>query len=256
MNNKTIANFNRFGRIGKIVMTILIVLTILATIAVGGVAAAMTVIPQDSVVINTTTNVETVFDTNHMGLLKDMLIDNYATTYDGEIDLDQVVDETGTSLADAIDQEYQSITVAGTTYSDATVTTDGGRILVKGAVDNTAIDVADLTGGAFAITALMIIIVVAEFMLRAMFARLAVCESVFDTTLVNRLRNFGWTLLPMAIVSTVAESMINGIARTNGVVQSGISLDWGTLIAFAITMIAVVILRYGVELQQASDETL
>lgn len=256
MNNKTLINFNRFGRIGKTVMTILIVLTILFTIGVGAVAAAMNVIPQDSVVVNSTNHVEMVFDTNHMGLLTDLLIDNYATTYDGEVDLDKVVDESGNSLADAIGQEYQSITISGQTYTNASVTTEGGSIIVKGDADSTTIDIADLKGFFIASTVLMIIIVVAEFMLRAMFARLAVCESVFDETLVNRLRNFGWTLLPMAVVSSIAETMMNAIARTNGVVKLDLSLDWGTLIAFAITMIAVVILRSGVQLQRESDETL
>lgn len=256
MNNKTITNFNRFGRIGKTVMTILIVLTILATLGVGAAAAAFTIIPQDSVTVNSTEHVEIAFDTNHMGFLKDVLIDNYATTYDGEIDLDKVMDENGNSLADAIGQEYQSITISGQTYTNASVTTEGGSIIVKGDADTTSIDLADLKGGLYVATILMIIIVVAEFMLRSMFARLAVCESVFDETLVNRLRNFGWTLLPMAIVSTITETMMNAIARTNGVVQFDLSLDWGTLIAFAITMIAVVILRSGVQLQRESDETL
>lgn len=256
MNNKTLTNFHRFGRIGKIVMTILIIGTILVTIAIGIVAAAFTIIPQDSVVVNSTDHVEMVFDIDHMSLLKDVLIDNYATTYDGEIDLDKIVEATGNSVADAAGQEYQSVTISGTTYKDASITTEGSRIMITGDADTTTIDIADMKGAMLASTVLMIIVIVAEFMLRAMFARLAVCESVFDETLVNKLRRFGWTLLPMAIVSTIAETMMNVIARTNGVVKFSVSLDWGTLVAFAITMIAVVILRSGVQLQRESDETL
>lgn len=254
MNNKTLANFHRFGHIGKGVMTIIIVLTILTTIILGGVTGVLALFPKDSLQINTTTKTEVVIDATQFDSLKDYIINGYSYATD-EMPAD-ILDENGVPISVAVDQDYQTLNVGDQSLTNASIVTDGENIIISGDTAPTSTALSDYTAPLLVMTIMLIVMIVAEFMLRGLFARLAVCDTVFDTTLVNRLRNFGWTLLPIAALSTISGTMINAATRTAGIVNYSIDLDWSSLVAFAITMVAVVILRYGVELQQASDETL
>ncbi len=67
------------------------------------------------------------------------------------------------------------------------------------------------------------------------------CESPFYCEVVNRMRSFGETML---------ESFLTAGKSTN------VSIQWGILIAFVVTMALVAVFKYGVQLQKESDETL
>lgn len=94
----------------------------------------------------------------------------------------------------------------------------------------------------------------ALWMLRRLFAVLTRCESPFCCEVVNRMRGFGFSLLPAAVFASIGETVL-GCFLTAGK-STNVSIQWGVLIAFVVTMALVAVFKYGVQLQKESDETL
>lgn len=72
--------------------------------------------------------------------------------------------------------------------------------------------------------------------------------------LVKKMRTFGFSLLPVALFATIGETLSTAFLSAGR--DTGISIQWGVLIAFAVTMCLVTVFKYGVQLQKESDETL
>lgn len=91
-------------------------------------------------------------------------------------------------------------------------------------------------------------------MIRRLFAVLATCESPFCAELVKKMKAFGFSLLPVALFATIGETLATAFLSAGR--DAGICIQWGILIAFAVTMCLVTVFQYGVQLQKESDETL
>ena len=93
----------------------------------------------------------------------------------------------------------------------------------------------------------------ALWLLRRMFKVISGCETVFCEELVKKMKAFGWSLLPLAVLASVAETVARRFMAAG---VTAVYIQWGLLIAFAVTMCLAVVFRYGVKLQRESDETL
>ena len=78
------------------------------------------------------------------------------------------------------------------------------------------------------------------------------CESPFYCEVVNRMRSFGFSLLPVAAFASIGETMLESFLTAGK--STNVSIQWGILIA--VTMALVAVFKYGVQLQKESDETL
>ena len=94
----------------------------------------------------------------------------------------------------------------------------------------------------------------ALWMLRRLFAVLTRCESPFCCEVVNRMRGFGFSLLPVAVFASIGVTMLGSFLTAGK--STNVSIQWGVLIAFVVTMALVAVFKYGVQLQKESDETL
>ena len=94
----------------------------------------------------------------------------------------------------------------------------------------------------------------AQHLLKRLFAVLAKCESPFCEELVKKMKAFGFSLLPVALFATIGETLSTAFLSAGR--DTGISIQWGVLIAFAVTMCLVTVFKYGIQLQKESDETL
>ena len=65
---------------------------------------------------------------------------------------------------------------------------------------------------------------------------------------------FGFSLIPIAVFSSIAETLSQGFLSAGE--NEGVYIQWGVILAFAVTMCLVTVFKYGVQLQQESDETL
>ena len=69
-----------------------------------------------------------------------------------------------------------------------------------------------------------------------------------------KMRGFGFSLLPVAVFASAAETMLESFFTAGK--STNVSIQWGILITFVVTMALVAVFRYGVCLQKESDETL
>ncbi len=80
------------------------------------------------------------------------------------------------------------------------------------------------------------------------------CETPFSEDIVTALRNLAISLIPMALFSTLTESVMNSLLTGNVDIILGIDLT--TILLILLIMLLFMIFRYGTMLQQESDETL
>ena len=80
------------------------------------------------------------------------------------------------------------------------------------------------------------------------------CETPFSDDIVTALRNLAISVIPMAVFSTLTESVMNSI--TTGNVNIVLGVDLSTVLMILLIILLYMIFRYGMMLQQESDETL
>ena len=225
MNANTLKRVHQFGKVGKIILTVLLVLNILATAAAGATSAVMAALPRDTVSVSVTSQAVYQSSGRFAEELWQVLI--------GGRQFEAVAVTNGYISADMHMQDDQMMietTTAPMTYSCGDVV----RILLFAALASAA-------------TAVML------WLLRRLFKTIEGCESVFCEELVKRMKAFGWSLLPLAVLASVAETVARRFMAAG---VTAVYIQWGLLIAFAVTMCLAVVFRYGVKLQRESDETL
>lgn len=92
------------------------------------------------------------------------------------------------------------------------------------------------------------------YLLRRVLAALEKCSSPFCMEIVDKLRSYGISLLPAMLLSSLGLSLMDMF--TSGAARPELELPLDDLLLFVVVMCLVVIFRYGVKLQQESDETL
>lgn len=105
--------------------------------------------------------------------------------------------------------------------------------------------------GKVVLTILSVLSIIASI---GLFVTLTRCDSPFRPELVQKLHRFGWALLPVALLSSISRSLSNAFLSAGQ--GTCVTVDWGVLLAFVVTLCLVTVFRYGVQLQQESDETL
>ena len=97
-------------------------------------------------------------------------------------------------------------------------------------------------------------VLVVLFMIRALLKSIERCETPFSDDVIKKMRNFGFSLIPLAILNGTSENVWDSLKTGGANVHFGVDLKivFGILIVFMLTMI----FTYGAQLQKQSDETL
>jgi len=97
-------------------------------------------------------------------------------------------------------------------------------------------------------------VIVVLFMIRALLKSIERCETPFSDDVIKKMRNFGFSLIPLAILNGTSENVWDSLKTIGANVHFGVDLKivFGILIVFMLTMI----FTYGAQLQKQSDETL
>lgn len=159
-------------------------------------------------------------------------------------------------MIDAINQPYSVMTVEGIGDHAVTVTAEqiGGAPVIDAHVDEILVKSGDLVPMILLALVNVAGILVCLFFFKALMRELSITESPFTDSVVLRLRNFAISLLPAAVVSSVSETLITHLFSINR--SLSMSLNLGPVVFAAVVYVLVMIFRYGVQLQQESDETL
>lgn len=232
MNANVLKKVHQLGEAGKVVLTILLVVNILATAAAGLAAAALGSVSRETVSVSVSGQ----------------------ATYQGRGQFMQSLWQTLTGNWAAGEQPDQAeIALPGSLYTSASMRMEGERMVIETVSDPNTYTCAD-AARLLVLTALASAASVAAlWLLRKLFKVMEGCESVFCDALVKRMRAFGWSLLPVAVLASVAETTIRRFMAAG---VTAVYIQWGLLIAFAVTMCLTVVFHYGVQLQRESDETL
>ncbi len=225
MNANTLKKVHRFSKVGKIILTVLLVLNILATVAAGVTSAVMAALPRDTVSVSVTS--QAVYQSSGK------FAEDLWQVLMGGRQFETVAATNGYVSAD-MHMEGEQMVIETTSVPMTYTCGDVVRILL-------------FTALASAATAVML------WLLRKLFKVIEGCGSVFCEELVKKMKAFGWSLLPVAVLASVAETVTRRFMATG---VTGIYIQWGLLIAFAVTMCLTVVFHYGVQLQRESDETL
>ena len=224
MNSKTLSNFHKFGKVGKIAMTVLMVIAILATAASCVATIYVATLPKDALTVRVTNNAEFRINEKDFDSLWGILVESFS--YAGDASPEGMLSDGSDKITPPENQVFETeLSFFNQSYSSAKF-----------------------------LTLFVASIAAALFMLKRLFAVLAKCESPFCEELVKKMKAFGISLLPVALFATIGETLSTAFLSAGR--DTGINIQWGILIAFAVTMCLVTVFKYGVQLQKESDETL
>ena len=253
MNSKTLSKIHKFGKAGKLVMTVLMVVAMIAAAASLAATIFVASLPKDAVTVRVTNHAEFRINANEFDSLWDILGGNfsYATDKDPE---DMLKGENG-KIAPPENQEFETeLAFFNQSYSSAEISSDGSTKVIDASSLPSEYRSSDLVAVLVFLTLFVASVAAALFVLRKLFAVLAVCDSPFCEEFVQKMKAFGFALLPVALFATVGETLSTAFLSAGR--DTGVCVQWGVLIAFAVTMCLVTVFKYGVQLQKESDETL
>lgn len=253
MNSDTISKFRLFGKAGKIVMTVLAVIAAIITISCCIAAAFVAALPDNALTVRVIENTELRFNAESFDTLWNIIGGNFS--YSGESSPEYMLGEGAGKVTPPEDQQFKTeLKLFNRSYDSAEIHSDGNMKVMQAEASPAEYNASDLTkvfifAALFAASA-----TVALWLLRGMFAVLTKCEPPFCNEVVAKMRGFGFSLLPVAVFASAAETMLESFFTAGK--STNVSIQWGILIAFVVTMALVAVFRYGVCLQKESDETL
>lgn len=80
------------------------------------------------------------------------------------------------------------------------------------------------------------------------------CQSPFENNVIKKMQNFGYSLIPWALLSTVTNSISDSFMSRR--LSLSLTVDLGVVLIVLVVLVLVYIFKYGAVLQQESDETL
>lgn len=253
MNSDTISKFRLFGKAGKIVMTVLTVIAAIITISCCIAAAFVAALPDNALTVRVVENTELRFNAESFDTLWNIIGGSFS--YSGESSPEYMLGEGAGKVTPPEDQQFKTeLKLFNRSYDSAEIHSDGNMKVMQAEASPAEYNASDLTkvfifAALFAASA-----TVALWLLRGMFSVLTKCESPFCNEVVAKMRGFGFSLLPVAVFTSAAETMLESFFTAGK--STNVSIQWGILIAFVVTMALVAVFRYGVCLQKESDETL
>lgn len=254
MNSKTILKVNRFGKIGKIAMTVLLVAAIIVTFLCGVAAIYTATLPKDAVRVIVTNHAEFRIDESIFSSIWGFLASN--ASYAADKDPADIIEDGNKSkiLPPENTELNTKLDFFNQSYSSATISSEGNEKIINAKSSPAEYRSSDLVVLFIFITLFTASVAVTLLMLQKLFKALSACQSPFCMDFVSKLRTFGYSLLPVALFSSIGETL--AVRFLTAGKNAGFSIQWGILIAFAVTMCLVAVFRYGVQLQRESDETL
>ena len=253
MNSNTIAKFHLFSKVGKIVMTVLSVIAALITICCCIAATFAATLPEDALTVRVVEHAEFRFNKASFDTLWGILGGSF--TYSGKEFPEYMLEDSVKKASPPENQEFQTeLKLCNQSYASAEIHSDESAKVMKADSSPEDYNAKDLVTVFVFLSLFSASATVALWMLRRMFAALAKGESPFCNEVVGRMRGFGFSLLPVAVFASVSESLLGRFLAAGK--STNISIQWGILMAFVVTMALVAVFKYGVQLQKESDETL
>lgn len=253
MDSKKRTKVNKFGKTGKIVLTVLTVVAMVATLLTGAATIYAATFPKDAVKVAVTNQAEFKVTESSFASVWGMLVNGFSYATD-ENQADMLKNGEKKILPAENTEIDVDLKFFNQSYSSATVRSQNGEKIIEAKAAPTEYRSSDLVKVFVFATLFFASCAVSLFLLQKLFKVLSSCESPFCADFVSKLRTFGYSLLPLALFASVGETL--AVRFLSGGNSSGVLIQWGILIAFAVALCLASVFNYGVQLQKESDETL
>ena len=253
MYTNTLSKFRLFGKIGKVIMTALSVIAALITVSCRILTAFIATLPEDDLSVRVVDHTELHFGTETFGTLWNILGGSF--TYSGGDSPESMLENNGNQITPPENQEFKTeLKLFNRSYDSAKIRSEGRRKIMEAAASPAEYNAKNLITVFACITLFAASAAVSLWMLINLFSVLKKCEFPFCGDAVRKMRSFGFSLLSVAAFASASETLLESFLAAGK--SSHVSIQWGILIAFIVTMALVAVFKYRVQLQKESDETL
>lgn len=246
MKEDAIKRIHTIGRVGVIIANIykVLIIILMLFILVGTVGLFM--IPKDLLTLQ--------FDST-----VNLQIDPSAVPGDSS---DATVKNNLISLSSLFDADSMYLVYAdGTTIPITTSTLnedqykDGAHLDVRTTTPQTrTLTTQDLAWLLVAVLLYLVMSLVTVCFIGSLCTAVRYCDSPFDATIIKRMTNFAFSLIPWVFLSSLVNSVSDSI--TTGSSRISFSVNVGMILIILVIFALTRIFKYGAVLQQESDETL
>ena len=147
-----------------------------------------------------------------------------------------------------------NISYAGNHFSVDSMDMEGSRMQIGASAKMTEFNVKTLAWPLAGAIVNLILLLISTIFAGRLAKAFRDCESPFEKTVIHRMKQFAYSLVPWAVVSSVVGNIMKSIWTASA--QFGINLDIGMILIVLVILALAYIVQYGAVLQQESDETL
>lgn len=237
MKTDAILKINKMGQVGNIVLIIAKVLCIIALVGTIVATAAIAAIPRDFI----TLGISGVGDVEvNMEAIGTQL------TEEERMHIDQAMGENGGSM---------SLDVNGAEVYFDSIEANGNVIHISSSgATRQRMSLYNFLPGLICAIMTLALMLTSLFFAGALTKAFENCATPFEESVIKKMRNFAFSLIPWVVMTSISESVLNSVL--SGAVNVNISIDFAMLAIVLIILALVYIFKYGAMLQQESDETL
>lgn len=171
------------------------------------------------------------------------------TAIDVTVDMESIGENISEEDVKKLEKDIQS-----DSDGDMLVTIEDNKLNISDIESEIVITMRDLAWLLMMICLSMIMTMVTLCFVSSLCKAFKNCESPFEENVIIKMRNFAYSLIPWALISTITESVGNSFANSKPSIT--LSVDLGMILVVLVVFVLVHIFKYGAVLQQESDETL
>ncbi len=231
MKEQAIQKINKIGKVSSIITLVAKILVGIGLVASLIVAIICFVIPESMLKFNMDGEMTVEVDYSSLGLT---MTEEEIEAAQEELDVEMI------SGGEEVE------------FSEVKITED--KITMFGEVDAFSITMKDIAWIILLALVVLVMTFVTLFFVGSLCKAFRDCQSPFEENVTKKMQNLAISLIPWAIVSSVANSISNSLL--NNKISINFTVDLGVILIVLIVFVLVYIFKYGAVLQQESDETL
>ncbi len=170
----------------------------------------------------------------------------------GESLTDEELPEAQKVIAEALAEEMSTENSTDEYITDITITND--KVEIGMITDEFTFTLHDVAWMCLAVLVYVVMTMITLCFISSLCKAFRDCQTPFEENVIKKMQNFAYSLIPWAIISSVADSVSNSIMGHK--VAINLSVDLGVVLIVLVVFLIVHIFKYGAVLQQESDETL
>lgn len=233
MNTEIKSRINTIGTVGRILTIIAIVIVIVAIVCTCLGTIVTVAFPRDALTVS---------------LDGEAQIHVSEKLYSGRFPV--------IGLDDLREHDEFNFKVSGAKFSTVDVEETGDGIVVHAAAENLSLDIHGLFRVCLLALIYLAAVLVMLYFLKSLMTEFKTCDTPFAPSVIKKMTNFGWSLIPMAVLSGVSGSSWTTLVFNGGVKDFDYTLNLSMVLVILVVLALVQVFKYGAQLQQQSDETL